>query len=52
LKLIKKYQLQDYKDKGHNGNLGNDWQYIISDDNNFQQLFDLLTSYLEKVNAD
>jgi hypothetical protein len=24
LKLIKKYQLQDYKDKGHNGNLGND----------------------------
>ncbi|MCE8163809.1 MAG: hypothetical protein I3273_06150 [Candidatus Moeniiplasma glomeromycotorum] len=49
LKIIKKYELKDYRNTGHNGDLGNDWQYIVNDDNSFQQVFDLLTSYCEKV---
>ena len=48
-KLIKKYQLEDYREKDHNGKLGNDWKYIVSDENSFQGVFDLFTSYLENI---
>ena len=50
IKLIEKYSLKDYRKIGHNGDLGNDWQYLVNDDNSFQQFFALLTSYLKKIN--
>jgi len=47
-KLITKYSLKDYRNIGHSGDLGNDWQYLINDDDSFQRVFTLFTSYLEK----